>query len=77
MNAYAETTDTGNLLVRLWYCVDQAHVQDLIDKAFRACPEGTQLEIMKELYDSFLGEPGGHKAHELLHTKYVERPVYK
>ncbi len=25
---------------------------------------------VKKLYDEFLGEPGGHKAHELLHTKY-------
>ncbi len=25
---------------------------------------------IKKLYDDFLGEPGGHKAHELLHTHY-------
>jgi NADH-quinone oxidoreductase subunit G len=29
-----------------------------------------------QVYKEFLGEPGGHKAHKLLHTKYVERPVY-
>jgi len=23
-----------------------------------------------KLYEEFLGEPGGHKAHELLHTEY-------
>ncbi len=28
---------------------------------------------IKELYDTFLGEPNSHKAHELLHTKYVKR----
>jgi hypothetical protein len=28
------------------------------------------------VYKEFLGEPNGHKAHELLHTKYVERELY-
>jgi NADH-quinone oxidoreductase subunit G len=29
------------------------------------------------IYEDFLGEPLGHKAHELLHTDYQERKVYK
>jgi NADP-reducing hydrogenase subunit HndD len=28
-----------------------------------------------ELYETYLGEPGSHKAHELLHTSYVKRVV--
>lgn len=32
--------------------------------------------VIKELYDTYLGEPGSHKAHELLHTTYVKRPKY-
>lgn len=32
--------------------------------------------IIKELYDTFLGEPGSHKAHEWLHTSYVASPKY-
>jgi len=32
--------------------------------------------VIKELYDSYLGEPGGERAHELLHTSYVKRKVY-
>lgn len=28
---------------------------------------------MKELYDNYFGEPGSHKAHELLHTHYIKR----
>ena len=32
--------------------------------------------VVKEIYETFLGEPGSHKAHELLHTKYVERKLY-
>jgi len=32
--------------------------------------------IVKKLYEEYLGEPGSHKAHELLHTTYVERKKY-
>jgi NADH-quinone oxidoreductase subunit G len=32
---------------------------------------------IKELYAEFLGEIGGHKAHELLHTSYQVLPEYK
>jgi len=28
---------------------------------------------VKQLYDEFLGEPNGHKSHELLHTHYTEK----
>ena len=31
---------------------------------------------IKKLYEEFLGEPNSHRAHELLHTTYVERPKY-
>ncbi len=30
-------------------------------------------QSVKKLYDDYLGEPGGHKAHSILHTKYSER----
>jgi len=29
--------------------------------------------VIKTLYDEFFGKPGSHKAHEILHTKYVAR----
>jgi iron-only hydrogenase group A len=32
-------------------------------------------EVM-ELYKNYLGEPNGHIAHELLHTRYSEREIY-
>ncbi|MBE6794070.1 MAG: ferredoxin [Ruminococcaceae bacterium] len=32
--------------------------------------------LIKKVYAEYLGEPGGHKAHELLHTTYVERNKY-
>jgi NADH-quinone oxidoreductase subunit G len=31
---------------------------------------------IKQVYDEFLEKPGSHKSHELLHTKYKERPLY-
>jgi iron only hydrogenase large subunit-like protein len=32
-------------------------------------------ESIQRLYEEFLGTPGGHRAHELLHTHYVARDV--
>ncbi len=32
---------------------------------------------IKKLYEEFLGEPCGHKSHELLHTHYVDRSAQK
>ncbi len=29
--------------------------------------------VVKALYDEYFGEPGSHKAHEILHTSYVDR----
>ncbi len=34
-------------------------------------------EEVQLLYKEFLGEPNGHKAHELLHTHYHARPKYQ
>ena len=36
-----------------------------------------QNPSVQKLYKEFLGEPNGHKAHELLHTKYLKRGLYK
>ena len=33
--------------------------------------------VVKEVYETFLGEPGGHKAHELLHCTYVPQTRYR
>ena len=32
-------------------------------------------EDIKKLYAEFLGKPGSHKAHEILHTSYVKRTI--
>lgn len=33
--------------------------------------------VLQEIYKDYLGEAGGHKAHELLHTHYIARPRYQ
>lgn len=33
--------------------------------------------VVKQLYEEFLGEPNSHKAHELLHTHYTPKSLYK
>lgn len=32
---------------------------------------------VKAVYEEYLGKPGSHKAHEVLHTHYTARPKYK
>lgn len=44
------------------------------DNAKRKSHENSAI---KELYAEFLGEPGSHKAHEILHTSYVARKKYE
>ena len=29
--------------------------------------------VLKKVYEEFLGQPGGEKAHHILHTSYVPR----
>ena len=42
------------------------------NKTLRRSHENPEI---KQLYEEFLGEPYGDKAHDLLHTEYVERPL--
>ena len=32
--------------------------------------------ILKQIYSEYIGVPGGHKAHELLHTTYSRKEKY-
>ncbi len=43
-------------------------------KTLRKSHENPEIQ---KLYSEYLGEPGSHKAHKLLHTEYVKRPVNK
>lgn len=45
--------------------------------AANAVRKSHENEAVKKLYEEYLGEPGSHKAHEILHTSYVERAVNK
>ena len=33
--------------------------------------------VVKAIYEEYLGEPGSHKAHELLHCTYVPQKRYR
>jgi len=61
-------------------CVDEIRKQRINglyeddDKSKFRCAH--QNWFVDHLYKEFLGEPDEHRAHELLHTHYVERPVY-
>lgn len=43
-------------------------------RALRASHKNSQII---ELYDTYLGAPNSHKAHELLHTRYEAREKFK
>ena len=60
-------TDLRTLRARALYKQDQG-------MEFRKSHENP---LVKELYDTYLGEPGSHKAHELLHCTYVPQKRYR
>ena len=45
------------------------------DKAM-ALRKSHENPVIKEIYDTYLGKPGSHKAHEILHTTYQKREKY-
>ena len=55
--------ELARLRARALYSIDAR-------KTLRKSHENPQI---KQLYDEFLGEPNGHKSHELLHTTYHPR----
>ena len=61
-------------------CTDEIRVQRTAgiytddEKSKYRCSH--QNPFINQVYKEFLGEPTGHKAHELLHTKYVPRELY-
>ena len=46
------------------------------EDAGKAKRKSHENEEVKKLYAEYLGEIGGHKAHELLHTHYTARKKY-
>ncbi|MDD6160552.1 MAG: NADH-dependent [FeFe] hydrogenase, group A6 [Oscillospiraceae bacterium] len=60
-------TDLRSLRAKALYKQDQS-------MEFRKSHENP---VLKEIYETYLGEPGGHKAHELLHCTYVPQKRYR
>ncbi|MCL2109726.1 MAG: NADH-dependent [FeFe] hydrogenase, group A6 [Oscillospiraceae bacterium] len=48
-----------------------------LDKSRGELRKSHESPDVKQVYAEFLGEPGGHKAHELLHTSYKESNLKK
>ena len=46
-----------------------------IDKA-APIRKSHESPVVKAIYEEFLGKPGSHEAHKILHTTYVERKKY-
>ena len=55
---------------------ERAKVLYSLDEANTIRKSHENPEII-ELYDKYLGKPGSHRAHELLHTTYVKRVIHK
>ncbi len=53
---------------------ERAKVLYALDKG-NAIRKSHENPAIKEIYETFLGEPGSHLAHKLLHTTYTERKV--
>ena len=47
------------------------------DDARQPVRKSHQNPSIKKLYEEFLGEPGSHCAHKLLHTTYIDRKHMK
>lgn len=58
-----DTVDLRAVRAAVLYHADEA-------KDLRKSQDSSEV---KALYDEFLGKPGGHKAHEILHTSYIKR----
>lgn len=58
-------TDIRSLRAKVLYDLDSS-------MPYRKSHENPAI---KELYDTYFGKPGSHKAHEVLHTTYVKRSV--
>ena len=69
--------------------IQHADVRNFVDlKALRAAALYKQDEempyrrshenpIVQTVYKEYLGEPGGHKAHDLLHCTYIKQQKYR
>ena len=61
------TIDIRSKRANALYTIDEA-------STFRKSHENP---VLKKIYEEYIGEAGGHRAHELLHTSYVAREKYK
>ena len=58
-----QTVDIKALRAKALYSYDEAY----------ALRKSHESPVVKALYDEYFEKPGSHKAHEILHTSYVDR----
>jgi NADH-quinone oxidoreductase subunit G len=63
---YGATDEVRKMRIRAIYDHDEASLY--------RCSH--QNPFIQQVYKEFLEKPGSHKAHELLHTHYTERPLF-
>lgn len=64
--------------VRNFTDIREARAKALYDQdAGMTVRKSHENEAIKALYKDYFGTPGSHKAHEILHTSYVKRGLYK
>lgn len=61
-----ETVDVAKKRSEAMYTIDEKSTIRLSHKN----------PVLQKIYEEFLGEAGGHIAHELLHTHYEKREKY-
>lgn len=64
--------------IRNWSDVRALRAKALYDYDKKVTPirRSSDSPVMKKLYSEYFEKPGSHKAHEVLHTKYVKRSKY-
>jgi len=75
VNGGGQPYQSGHTMNYTDVCTKRANALYSLDESMTLRQSHNNPNI-KELYDNYLGEPNGHKAHELLHTTYKKRNVY-
>lgn len=75
VNGGGQPIQSGN--VRNFTDLKGMRAKALYDQdASSALRKSHESPVVKTLYDEYFGEPGSHKAHEILHTSYVARKKF-
>ena len=64
--------------IRNWTDIRPLRAKALYDEdASKKLRKSHENPEIKQIYEEYLGKPNGHKSHELLHTTYEKRELYR